>query len=337
LTRAGTGASFGQFEWIELNNPSNETVLTESPVVAARFIRVGELVAFPTETVYGLGADIFNESAVRSIFEAKQRPSDNPLIAHVYSFGQIELLAREISYSARKLIDAFFPGPITLVLQKRENIPAVATSNLASIGIRMPAHPVAREFLEQCGNAIVAPSANLSGRPSPTTWQAVYEDLNGRIACILQGDRSTIGLESTVIDCTVDPPVLLRPGGVGIEALRRIVPETRTQSIGDESSLRKSPGTRYRHYSPRARVRLVNPEEITGVDPLTAYIGLSQPPNSELFEWVYLAPTTEDYAHSLFDFFRQCDNRGLLSIYCEIPPAVGIGLALQDRLKRAAT
>src|SRR5205085_2464416 len=161
-------------------------------------IKRSGVVAFPTETVYGLGANVFDETAITKIFEAKRRPADNPLIAHVSSIEQIGLLAAEITPKARQLISAFFPGPLTIVLKKTDAVPTIATAGLDTIGVRMPLNDLARRFIEACGMPLVAPSANLSGRPSPTTWQAVLEDLDGRIDCILQGDATEIGLESTV-------------------------------------------------------------------------------------------------------------------------------------------
>ncbi len=178
-----------------------KTILTISPVEAAEFIRRGGTVAFPTETVYGLGANVFDERAIAKIFTAKQRPNDNPLIAHVGNLEQINSLVAEISETAQRFIEAFFPAPLTLVMPKSAKIPLVATANLETIGVRMPRNDLALEFLQMCETPLVAPSANLSGRPSPTTWQAVDEDLNGRIDCILKGKTTEIGLESTVVDC----------------------------------------------------------------------------------------------------------------------------------------
>ena len=189
-----------------------KTVLTESPKAAADFIKKGGIVAFPTETVYGLGANVFDEKAVAKIFEAKQRPNDNPLIAHVGDLKQIESLVREITPNAQKFIEAFFPAPLTLVLPKAEKVPLIATANLETIGVRMPRNKVAQEFLKYCETPVVAPSANLSGKPSPTDWRAVYEDLNSRIDCILQGEMTEIGLESTVVDCTADELKIIRQG-----------------------------------------------------------------------------------------------------------------------------
>lgn len=306
-----------------------ETTLTKSTSVAADIIRRGGLVAFPTETVYGLGADVFNAQAVEKIFEAKMRPADNPLIAHVGDLKQIGRLAKAITSSARRLIDAFFPAPLTIVLAKSDEVPSIATAGLETIGVRMPRHELAREFLKACGTPVVAPSANLSGRPSPTTWQAVEEDLSGRIDCILQGAATEIGLESTVVDCTGDHPVLLRAGAVSLEELRSVVPETAVYvPAGDEAV--RSPGLKHRHYSPRAKVYL-NDFPATG---RRAYIGLHEP--SGEFAIVRTCADSAEYAHELFAFFRECDRAGIEAICCETVEESGIGRALMDRLRRAS-
>jgi L-threonylcarbamoyladenylate synthase len=310
-----------------------KTILTKSSAEAAEFIRRGRVVAFPTETVYGLGADVFNEQAVAKIFEAKRRPNDNPLIAHVGSLAQIELLAAEITPSARKFIEAFFPAPLTLVLPKAARVPLAATANLATIGVRMPKNKLAQEFLRHCGVPVVAPSANLSGRPSPTDWEAVFEDLDGRIDCILQGRATEIGLESTVVDCTSDVPLILRSGAVSLEDLRKIVPETDIYRL-KENEAAKSPGLKHRHYSPRARVVLINPESEIPNPKSSAFIGLSQP--KEGFDLVKICASVEEYAHEVFAFFRRCDHARIQTIYCEITEEKGLGRALMDRLRRAA-
>jgi L-threonylcarbamoyladenylate synthase len=312
-----------------------KTVLTESPAEAARFIKRGGLVAFPTETVYGLGADAFNERAIEKIFEAKQRPADNPLIAHVGRVEQIGSLAKEITVPARKFIEAFFPAPLTLVLPKSERVPLIATAGLETIGVRMPRHSLAQEFLRACEVPLVAPSANLSGRPSPTRWRAVYEDLNGRIDCILISDETTeIGLESTVVDCTADPPMVLRAGAVTLEELQTVIPQTRLYRPA-EGERPKSPGLKHRHYSPRARVFLI--ESVGGqkgrIDN-AAFIGLREP--YEEFDLVRVCGSVEEYARELFAFFREADARGLEMIFCQTVEEKGIGLALMDRLRRAA-
>ena len=310
-----------------------KTILTTSPAEAAEFIRRGGTVAFPTETVYGLGANVFDEQAIEKVFIAKRRPNDNPLIAHVGSIEQIKLLVAEITPNAQKFIKAFFPAPLTLVLPKAQRVPFSATANLETVGVRMPKNDLALEFLRSCGVPLVAPSANLSGRPSPTTWQAVDEDLNGRIDCILQGATTTeIGLESTVVDCTSDVPMILRAGAVTLEDLQRIVPETRIYQIKNDE-LPKSPGLKHRHYSPRAKVILISDFRLQ-IAERSAFIGLDEPDNK--FDFVKICGSVEDYAHSVFDFFRQCDRQGIKKIFCQSVAENGIGLALMDRLKRAS-
>ena len=309
-----------------------ETVLTKSPLTAAEFIRKGGIVAFPTETVYGLGANVFDEKAIARIFEAKMRPADNPLIAHVGSLEQIRLLAKEITPHARKFIEAFFPAPLTLVLPKSERVPLIATANLDTIGVRMPRNELAQEFLKACNVPVVAPSANLSGKPSPTDWRAVMEDLNGRIDCILQGEATEIGLESTVVDCTTDVPLVLRSGAVSLEELREIVPETEIYQV-KENEVTRSPGLKHRHYSPKAKVVLISDFKFQ-ISNRSAFIGLHKPPGQ--FELMKICSSPEEYAHEVFAFFRTCDHAGIETIYCETVGEKGIGLALMDRLRRAA-
>lgn len=310
-----------------------ETVLTRSVTEAAEFIRRGGIVAFPTETVYGLGANVFDETAVEKIFAAKKRPGDNPLIAHVSSVAQIDELAREVTPYARLLITAFFPGPLTLVLPKSQRVPMAATAGLHTIGIRMPRLDLAREFLNACGVPLVAPSANLSGRPSPTTWQAVLEDLNGRVDCILRGDATQIGLESTVVDCTSDPPVLLRKGAVSYEQLRKILPEIASVGTADVNTPR-SPGLKHKHYSPRAKVLVIERDSDITPGDHDAFIGIAKP--SFNFKLTMICESVDEYAGSLFEFFRECDRREVEAIYCQSVPDEGIGAALMDRLRRAS-
>lgn len=325
-----------------------QTVLTKSPTEAAEFIKKGGIVAFPTETVYGLGANVFDEKAVAKIFEAKQRPNDNPLIAHVGNLVQINLLVSEITPFAQKFIEAFFPSALTLVLPKAEKVPLIATANLDTIGVRMPKHTLAREFLQYCETPVVAPSANLSGKPSPTNWEAVYEDLNGRIDCILQGEATEIGLESTVVDCTSDIPLVLRTGGISLEDLQKVIPETRLYQAKENEPV-KSPGLKHRHYSPRANVVLMTNHklQITNYElqitnhelritnhEKKAFIGLNEPQQD--FDLMKICASVEEYAHEVFAFFRECDRQNIGTIYCEIVAEKGIGAALADRLRRAS-
>ena len=310
-----------------------KTILTTSPAEAAAFIRRGGIVAFPTETVYGLGANVFDGRAIAKVFTAKRRPNDNPLIAHVGSVEQIKLLVSEITPTAQKFIEAFFPAPLTLVLPKAAPVPFIATANLETIGVRMPKNESALEFLRASGTPLVAPSANLSGRPSPTTWQAVYEDLNGRIDCILQGATTEIGLESTVVDCTSDVPLILRAGAITLEQLQAIEPHTQVYQT-PKSELPKSPGLRHRHYSPRAKVVLINPKSKIQNPKSEAFIGSNLP--SKEFKLIKICGSVEEYAHELFNFFRECDRKNIKTIYCETVEERGIGLALMDRIKRAS-
>ena len=307
--------------------------MTKSPSEAAAFIRRGGLSAFPTETVYGLGANVFDERAVEKIFIAKGRPPDNPLIAHVGNLAQIKLLADRITPNAQKFIEAFFPSPLTLVLPKAEKVPLAATANLQTVGVRMPNSRFALEFLKACGTPVVAPSANLSGKPSPTTWQAVFEDLNGRIDCILQGEMTEIGLESTVVDCTCAVPLVLRAGAITLEDLQKIVPETVVYQIGENEAV-KSPGLKHRHYSPRAKVILVSRESRVESGERKAFIGLSAPEQN--FDLMKICGSIEEYAHEVFNFFRECDRRAVETIYCRTVEEKGIGSALMDRLKRSS-
>ncbi len=309
------------------------TKLTHSPDVAARYIFSGEIVAFPTETVYGLGASIFDEAAIKKIFIAKGRPADNPLIAHMGHLSQLDLLTDDITPAAAKLIDGFFPGPLTIVLPKRDDVPDIATAGLDTIGVRMPLHQLALRFIRACRFPLVAPSANLSGKPSPTTWQAVKSDLAGRIACILQGEPTDFGLESTVVDCTGEAPIVLRPGAITLEQLQDVVPTTRLAKP-DAKSPARSPGLKYKHYAPHARVVIVaeaNPA-IPAHD--AAFIGLHSPPRA--FQHIQICADIAEYAQKLFQFFRDCDAVGIKVIYCEAVNETGLGLALMDRIRRAA-
>jgi len=312
-----------------------DTCLTDSPQEAAAYLRAGALVAFPTETVYGLGADAFDAEAVAAIFNAKGRPADNPLIVHIAHHDQLMLLAEGLPPNARTLIDHFFPGPITVIVKKKHGVPAVVTAGLNTVGVRMPGHPVAQAFLAACGCPVAAPSANLSGHPSPTTWRAVYDDLGGRIDCLLKGGRSVAGLESTVVDCTEAAPVLLRAGVITVEQLRAVLPALRIRAADTHDAVR-SPGMRHRHYAPQGRVCLITAPREAEARSDTAYIGLSPPATAQRFGLAMHCATVEAYAHELFDFFRRCDAANLSVIYCQRTPTAGLGLALMDRLHRAA-
>lgn len=312
-----------------------QTIVTESVDVAATWLNRGEVVAFPTETVYGLGGDIASEKALKNIFAAKGRPPDNPLIIHIHSSEQITAVASEIPQFAETFIRHFFPGPLTLILKKNRTISPLVTAGLTTVGIRCPAHPVATALLKQCKNPVAAPSANISGRPSSTDWETVYDDLKGKIRCVLKGPQSTIGLESTIVDCSETLPRLLRSGAVSLESLRKYVPETTAAVTAEKHQQPKSPGLKYPHYSPSARIKLCGSGYPNcKAEKNSAWIGLSSPP--EGITKVSVCKDPEDYAYKLFSFFRECDRENIAVIFCEMPSPEGIGLAISDRLKRAA-
>lgn len=312
-----------------------KTLLTNNPKQAAGFIKKAEVVAFPTETVYGLGANAFDENAVKKIFLLKGRPQDNPLIVHISGKNQIKILAESVSVTAKKLIDKYFPGPLTVILKKNEVIPDIVTAGLDSIAIRMPSSVPAHEFIKASGVPIAAPSANISGSPSPTTFRHVLEDFNGKVPCILIGPQSRFGLESTVIDCTGNIPAVLRPGIITVEELRKI--DKRIKPAKSKGKA-KSPGTKYRHYSPKAKVVIVKQVPKNKLNKISAYIGVGSllPMHRKKLGMYRRCRSKLDYAKSLFLFFRECDAKGIKTIYAERLEEKGIGLAVMNRLKKAA-
>ena len=312
-----------------------QTVLTDSIEEAASFILAGSLVAFPTETVYGLGANVLNPDAVKAIFKAKERPTDNPLIVHVHANEQIDLIAKEITPVAQSLIDAFFPGPLTVILERAAAIPPDVSAGLSSIAIRKPSNATALAFLQACNVPLAAPSANRSGRPSPTTWQDVYTDMKGRIACILKGEQSEFGLESTVVDCRGNVPQILRAGGISIEAIQAIHPDAAHNAVPSHSTS-PSPGVKYKHYAPSAHVHIVGSPQEVSASPQHAYLGIHPHQTPEKLGLHLACNSIQVYAYELFHFFRRCDRAGIQHIYCEATTVEDIGLALMDRIRRAS-
>ena len=313
----------------------------------AAVIRAGQLVAFPTETVYGLGADGLNPMAMGRIYAVKGRPPDNPLILHLASHDQLPLLASEVPEIAQVLMRAFWPGPLTLILPKTARVPDLATGGLATVAVRMPAHPVAQALIRASETPLAAPSANRSGRPSPTAAQHVLDDLNGAIPLILDGGPTAIGVESTVLDVTCSPPILLRPGGIPQETIEAIIGPL--QKTADISLHRRSPGTRYRHYSPRARVVLLEEastetlqREVTAalrqhhrVGCLLHRLELAEVPPGVILE--RSGGGVVDYARTLFAGLRKLDALGVEVIIVEGVAEKGLGVAVMDRLRRAAS
>lgn len=299
---------------------------------AAAVLRRGGLVAFPTETVYGLGANALNADAVRGIYRAKGRPSDNPLILHLACREEAERLARPTP-RARSLMSAFWPGPLTLVLPARPVVPAETRGGLDTAALRMPDHPVAAALIEAAGFPLAAPSANLSGRPSPTDADSVWEDLGGRADMILDAGPVSVGIESTVLDMTTEPPLLLRPGGLSREVLEDFL------GVGlgcPEVPSARSPGTRYRHYAPFVPVWIWEGGPLPeGADPgRCGFMGLTSP--SAPFARSLRFDSPENYARGLFAGFRAMESAGVLGIVVQWPPASGVGLGLRDRIRRAA-
>lgn len=319
--------------------------------LAAELLKDGQVVGIPTETVYGLGADALNEQAVLSIFAAKERPADNPLIVHVADFKDLEPLCH-INEMARKLNDAFWPGPLTMILPKKDIVPTVVTAGLDSVAIRMPAHPVAQKIIRLSGCPIAAPSANRSGRPSPTQAQHVFEDMDGRIPLIIDGGESDVGVESTVVSLTGDIAVVLRPGGITPEMIAAVLG---TCEVADsvmrplrEGEEAPSPGMKHKHYAPKAPMTLYAGEKAQvaahictqydllphgDVLILAAHDHLPLYGDRQTFD---LGPDAASAAHALFAALRHADHLGVKRVLSEAYPEEGVGLALMNRMARAA-
>lgn len=321
--------------------------LDELPV-AAEILKSGGICAIPTETVYGLAADAFNPGAVAAVFEAKGRPADNPLIVHINSRDMLPQLAAEIPPVAEKLADLFWPGPLTMIFRKTRAVPDIVTAGLPTVAVRMPGDPVAREIIRLCGKPLAAPSANRSGLPSPTSARAVAEDMDGRIDGIVGGGECSVGVESTVLNVTVTPPRLLRPGGITPEMLEaaagKIEIDKAVFSKLEAGETAASPGMKYRHYAPRARLALVEGKPADYINfvnenggdgvfalcfdedlpfikiPAVSYGGRSEPATA---------------ARRLFSALRELDERKCVRGYAASPGRDGIAMAVYNRLIRA--
>ena len=325
--------------------------------MAAEIIKRGGLVAFPTETVYGLGADALNPEAVLTLFKAKKRPLDNPPIVHVADPKEVYRLVTEVPAKAQLLMDKFWPGPLTLIFKHSNIVPNVTVAGLDTIAIRMPKHKVALELIKQSGRPIAAPSANLAGKPSPTTAQHVYEDLNGRIDAILDGGATNIGVESTVVDLSVDPPMLLRPGGTPFEALKKVLGDLQLHAFVEaeqELSLKeiRSPGMKHKHYAPKAEVILVEgkiPAVIAKVKELAESCRLKGQKVGILAtdetQTCYYADVVKSLgsrsnlatvAQNLFRLLREVDAENVDVIIAEGVSSEGLGLAVMNRLRKAS-
>lgn len=312
----------------------------------AQILRDGGLVAFPTETVYGLGANAFDPDAVRKIYEAKGRPSDNPLIVHIADAGQLHDLVEYVSPLAQTLVSTFMPGPLTLVFRKKAVIPDCVTGGLDTVGIRMPSHPVAARLLRACGLPVCAPSANLSTKPSPTTAKHVLDDLHGRIPAILDGGACDVGLESTILDVSGERPRLLRRGGVPEEQL---LPFTGELTAVSSSPVALCPGMKYKHYAPNAEVYFSTYcadmsdrisaayDRLTSVGKKPVILCLSG--NAARYGARACYPVGADfeaYAHNVFALLRRADDEGYDTVLAEGVDAKGIGESLINRLIKSS-
>lgn len=355
-------------ETIDPVNPEADVVRR-----AAEFIKNGELVAFPTETVYGLGADALRPEASEKIYAAKGRPSDNPLIVHIAQIEDLYRIADPVPEEALLLAKRFWPGPLTMILHKKECVPKQTTGGLETVAIRFPSHPVARELIRQSGCLIAAPSANTSGRPSPTCAEHVYRDLNGRIAMILDGGEVGLGLESTIVDLSVDRPAVLRPGFITAEMLEEVLGAVETgQPLAEEKQdpqdstevcrqgrdvdvmdqAPKAPGMKYTHYAPKAPMTLVQGEQeavTRTIRRLTAEsmkkgerIGIlcSDETADSYTEGVVKSIGSryadDEIAHNLYRVLREFDEEDLTAIYSETFDTTGIGWAIMNRMLKAA-
>lgn len=319
---------------------------------AAGLLKRGEVVAFPTETVYGLGADATSREAVAKIFEAKGRPADNPLIVHAAALEQIQLYVTAIPEVARQLLEAFSPGPLTIILNSNGTIAENVTAGLPTVAVRIPDHPVARALIEAAGLPLAAPSANLSGRPSPTSAAHVYQDLNGRIAGLIDGGNTGVGLESTVVDCTAEIPVILRPGGITKEELEKVVGEVMIDPALLEEGKReapRAPGMKYAHYAPEAPLWLVEgspaflQEQMEACRDAGYRTGViaSRETAAELeFDQVKVCGShanLKEVASQLYETLRYFKKADVDVILCETFADEGVGHAIMNRLHKAAS
>lgn len=315
---------------------------------AASLIRTGKVVGIPTETVYGLGANALDEKAVADIFKAKGRPQDNPLIVHISDFSQLDSLVSDIPTLAKKCAESFWPGPLTMIMKKKSIIPSVTSGGLDTVGIRMPSNKTARRIIELSGVPVAAPSANLSGSPSPTTAKHVFNDMSGRIPAIVDGGMSAVGVESTVISFEEDAIRIFRPGFISKEDLLEItdnvIIDKGVVSQLDENTVVRSPGMKYRHYSPKADVTIIDADSgefrsfiKANTDKDTVFLVFSEDDTEGSdVKYIVYGDSSEKQARNLFDALRRLDEMNAKKAYARCPEKSGVGLAVYNRLLRAA-
>ena len=326
---------------------------------AGEIIKQGGLVAFPTETVYGLGGDALNPGSSKKIYAAKGRPSDNPLIVHIAEWESIHRIVSELPDSAKKLADSFWPGPLTMVLKKSDVVPYETTGGLDTVAVRMPVHKTALQFIIASGGYIAAPSANISGRPSPTIAKYVVEDMNGRIDMIIDGGDSGIGLESTIVDLTSDTPMILRPGYITYDMIEKVLGrlcEDPTLMSGECKEKPKAPGMKYRHYAPKGDLKIVKGDSDRVVrfinEAVSKSLGegknvgiIATEENMSLYEAssdsvviksVGSRADEDMIAHRLYSILREFDDENIEFIFSESFDDGGLGQAIMNRLLKAA-
>lgn len=322
---------------------------------AGAIIRAGGLVAFPTETVYGLGGDALNPQSSEKIYLAKGRPSDNPLIVHIADIEKLDAIVREVPESARKLAEQFWPGPLTMILHKSDAVPYETTGGLDTVAVRMPVNPVARALIRAAGGYVAAPSANRSGRPSPTAAEYVIEDMDGRIEMVIDSGDVEIGLESTIIDLTTDKATILRPGYITNRMLVQVLGEVEedcTMMRADSGQAPKAPGMKYRHYAPKGELTIIDGEEERVVEYINTQIRQQMKDNkktgvigTDTSVSKYQADVCKSLgsrkdeatiARELYRVLREMDDESVEVIYAESFDAVGLGQAIMNRLLKAA-
>ena len=323
---------------------------------AGSIIKEGGLVAFPTETVYGLGGDALSGGSSKKIYEAKGRPSDNPLIVHIARIEDLEVIAKDIPPAAKILSGRYWPGPLTMIFRKKDIVPKETTGGLDTVAVRFPSHPVAKALIEASGGFIAAPSANISGRPSPTNGKHVKEDMDGRIDMMIDSGSCDIGLESTIIDMTVDPPMMLRPGYVNEamlkDALGEVSKDPAVFGEAKENVQPKAPGMRYRHYAPKGKLSIVSGDSMNVIRFIKERI--SEKDKGKRIAVIVCHADTDEFkdadlvcdagsrddeigiASRLFDMLRRCDDENIDEIYSEEFDTPDLGLAIMNRLIRAA-
>lgn len=322
----------------------------ENIVKGAQYLKNGEVVAIPTETVYGLAADAFNEDAIKKVFKVKGRPQDNPLLVHIHKLEQVHDICKDIPKEAEKVFDAFWPGSVTLIFNKKDCISDTVTAGMKTVAVRFPKSEIARAIIKESKTLLVAPSANLSGKPSTTSAKHCYNDLNEKIPCILDGGSSSIGLESTIIDMSTKDPVLLREGAISVDEICKVIPNLIYKkdllSVKD-NEIPKAPGMKYRHYAPDAPLTLVEGDYIK----TSKWIKESANEDDVVICFEEFLNDFNDYQHTyslgsfetlnvaakkIFDLLRECDKLDISHIYIQAPNNSGLGNSIINRLEKAS-